>query len=113
MLSLGMWLRKNEFNFHPLILAVVYIISFVLIMVLQRFSPISAYNYDFILNVVSAVCLFLLFRKLTITSRAINFCAKSCFAIFCLHTRFFSYELWRKYFVTPEHICSGLGIFIL
>ena len=105
MLSLGMWLRKTEFNPKAWILIIVYVASSVLIAVLKR--KINTYNYDFVLNVVNAAALFLLFNKFSFQSKIINFAAKSCFAIFCIHTGAFANTVWTRFFITETHVCSG------
>ena len=111
MLSLGMWIRKIDFNPSTWKLLLVYLLSSLAIFICQK--KISAYGYDFIFNVTSAASLFLLFKKLTIQNKAINFASKSCFAIFCLHTGVFANTIWKKYFITSEHIQNGLGLCIL
>ncbi len=111
MFCLGMWLRKSGYNPKAWILAVVYVASSVLIAILNR--KINTYNYDFVLTVVNAVALFLLYNKLTFQCKAVNFAAKSCFAIFCIHIGAFANTLWTKFFITEAHICNGLGRMIL
>ena len=111
MLCLGMWLRKTEFNPKLWILVFMYVLSSVLIAVLKK--KIDTYNYDFVLNVVNAAALFLLFNKLSFQSKSVNFTAKSCFAIFCIHTGFFANTLWTEFFITETHICNGLGSMLL
>ena len=111
MLCLGMWLKKTGLNPRAWILLLTYCASSLLIMVLQR--KISAYNYDFALVVVQAAALFLLFNKLKFQSRAVNFAAKSCFAIFCIHTGGFANTMWRKFLITSEHFSGGLLVSVL
>ena len=111
MLYLGMWFRRTEFNPNVWTLVLVYIVSSILIAVLK--IKIDTYNYDFILTVINAAVLFLLFNKLSFQSKTINFAAKSSFAIFCIHVGVFANTLWKKFFITETHICNGLGRMIL
>ena len=111
MLSLGMWLRKSEFCPASWKLFLTYAFSSLAIFFCQKKIP--AYNYDFIFNVTAAVSIFLLFNKLKIQSNVINFASKSCFAIFCIHTRAFANAVWRRYFITADHIQAGTDLAIL
>ena len=106
MLSIGMWLRKRQLNVSAWILVAVYLISSLIMTVSISKAP-SLYNYCSIFAVITAVCIFLLFCKLSFQNRFINYCAKSCFAIFCIHTSSFSYQLWRQYLTTESHLTSG------
>ncbi|MGN0730494.1 MAG: acyltransferase [Treponema sp.] len=106
MLCFGMWIRKTEINPKTWILMVVYAASSVLIAVMKR--KINTYNYDFVLNVLNAAVLFLLFNKMKFQSKAINFTSKSCFAIYCIHTGGFANTLWTKFFIIEEHFSQGI-----
>ena len=108
MLSLGMWLRKRNVNPAAYILFGLYISSSLIMTVLIKRLP-SLYNYCSIFTVITAVCLFLLFNKLKIQNKALNFCSKSCFAIFCIHTGGFANTLWKKYLITEGHFTSGFA----
>lgn len=112
MLSLGMWLRKKSLNPSMYILIIFYLLTSLIMTFLVKHLS-SIYNYCSILTVINAVLLFLIFHKLKIENRFINFCSKSCFAIFCIHTSGFSNSLWRKYFITYEHFSNGLALTIL
>ena len=37
----------------------------------------------------------------------INYLAKSCFPIFCIHTGAFANTIWRRYFITLNHFSNG------
>ena len=87
-----------------LILSAVYVVSSILISVLMYKGFSSSFGYCFILEVLNAVCLFQLFLKLKFQNHLINYCAKSCFAIFCIHTSPFALQLWRDIFVTDAHL---------
>ena len=106
MLSLGMWLRKRNFNPKAYILFGLYIGSSLIMTFLIKRLP-SLYNYCSIFTVITAVCLFLLFNKLKIQNNFLNYCSKSCFAIFCIHTSGFANTLWKKYLITEEHFTAG------
>lgn len=106
-LSLGMWIRKRNIQVKTSALWTIYLISSLILTIgINKFS--SLYNYCSILTVINAVCLFLLFQKIRIQNNVINFAAKSCFAIFCIHTGGFANRLWRQYFITEEHLSGGL-----
>ena len=105
MFSLGMWLRKREINLSAVMLLAVYVASSLIMTLLIKRLP-SLYNYCSVFTVITAVCLFLLFNKLKIQNKALNFCSKSCFAIFCIHTGGFANTLWKKYFITEEHFTN-------
>lgn len=107
MFCLGMYLRRIGINPKTWILVCIYIVSSFLIVILKR--KINTYNYNFVLNVVNAVVLFLLFNKLSFQNRIINFAARSCFSIYCVHTGYFANIIWRKFFITEIHLCNGLG----
>lgn len=106
MLILGMWFRKVEFNPNSLILIIIYFISSIIIFLFQ--GIINTYHYDFIFNVTAASCLFLLFKKMSLQKKGINFASKSCFAIFCIHTGSFANTIWKQYFITSEHFQYGI-----
>lgn len=106
MLSLGMWLRKRKLTLPSWILIMGYLFSS-LIMTSLVVKLQSLYYYSSIFTVASSVCLFLLFCKLNFQNNYINFIAKSCFAIFCIHTSPFTIEIWR-HFITVEHFQKGL-----
>lgn len=106
MLCLGMWIRKTEFNPKTWILLLVYCVSSICIWILENRA--FALNYDFIFNVLAAVSLFLLFNKITIQNNIINFAAKSCFAIFCIHTGQFANTIWKNFLIQPEHFENGI-----
>lgn len=108
MLSLGMWLKKRNFKISAWILYSSYLISTFVISLLMYKGFSSSYSYYFILVVIQAVCLFLLFLKFNFNNRGVNFCAESCFSIFCAHTSFFALAMWRKYFITEEHLSGGV-----
>lgn len=105
---IGMYLRRKKINPKSWILLVTYL-GPVLIMTfgISRFP--SLYDYCSIFTFISAISLFLLFNKLNFQSKVVNFISKSVFAIFCIHTLPVANILWRKYFITPEHISSGTG----
>jgi len=105
MLSLGMWLRKSQLTVPTWILLCMYLISSLIMTIFIAKLP-SLYNYCSIFTVITAVCLFLLFCKLDFQNTAINYCAKSCFAIFCIHTGAFANALWHK-IITEEHFANG------
>lgn len=106
MLSLGMWLKKCQLNPPSWILICIYLFSS-LIMTFSIDRMPSLYNYCSVFSVITAVCIFLLFAKFDFQSRGINYCAKSCFAIFCIHTGAFANGLWRQ-IITEEHFSNGL-----
>jgi len=106
MLCLGMWIRKIEFNPKTWILVLVYCVSSICIWIFEDRS--FALSYNQILNVLAAVSLFLLFKKIRTQNNFINFAAKSCFAIFCIHTGLFANTLWTKYCITVEHFSNGV-----
>lgn len=94
MLSLGMWLRKRQFALPSWVLIAGYLSSS-LIMTFSFEIIQSFYYYCSIFTVISAVCLFLLFCKFKFQNNLVNYCAKSCFAIFVIHTSSFAIEIWR------------------
>lgn len=106
-LSLGMWIRKRNIQVKTYALWAIYLVSSLILTIGIKKFP-SLYNYCSVLTVINAVCLFLLFRKIRIQNTAVNFAAKSCFAIFCIHTGGFANGLWRQYFITEEHLSSGI-----
>lgn len=106
MMCLGMWIKKTAINPPAWFLAAAYIISSILITVLKKI--INTYNYDFVLNVLNATVLFLLFNKLKLQSKTVNFASKSCFSIFCIHTGGFANSVWKKFFITEEHFSQGV-----
>lgn len=106
MLSLGMWLRKRQVNPATWLLITVYFVS-CLIMTAFILKLPSLYNYCSLLSVVTATCIFLLFLKLDCQNKVINYCAKSCFAIFCIHTGAFANGLWRQ-IITEDHFSNGV-----
>ena len=111
MLCLGMWLRKTEFTLKNWILLIIYISSCIMIFLFSKRD--FAFNYDLIFNVLAAVSLFLLFSKMTINSKCINFLSRSCFSIYCIHVGEFALFTWRKYFIKAEHFSNGIIISIL
>ncbi len=106
MLSLGMWLRKRQLKPSPWIATGVYLLASLIMTVCIAKCP-SLYNYCSIFTVITAVCLFLLFCKLDFHNTGVNYCAKSCFAIFCIHTGGFANDLWHK-IITEEHFANGV-----
>lgn len=109
---IGMYLRRSNLNPKIGLLITGYLIS-VVIMTFGIFKITSLYNYCSIFTVISATCLFLLFNKLSIQSKLINFISKSVFAIFCIHTLPLTNSLWVKYFITPEHISMSTGKMVI
>ncbi len=107
MLSLGMWIRKRQLDISSGILIGVYLVSS-LIMTVSIVKLPSFHNYSSVFSVINAVCIFLLFVKLKFQNKIINYCAKSCFAIFCIHTSSFSYLLWKEYLVTESHLSTSV-----
>lgn len=112
MLSLGMWLRKRQLILSSWLLISVYLVSSLIMTVFIARIP-SLYNYCSIFTVMTAVCVFLLFAKLDFHSKGVNYCAKSCFAIFCIHTSGFALDLWRDYFITESHLTAGIASTLL
>ncbi len=111
MLCLGMWIRKTNFNPKTWICLLVYCVCSLFIWLLE--SKSFALNYDFIFNVLSAVSLFLLFNKIKLQNKFINFAAKSCFAIFCIHTGQFANTVWKNNLIQPIHFENGILMSIL
>ena len=106
-LSIGMWIRKREIQIKTSILLCIYITSSLLLTIGIYKLP-SLYNYCSCLTVVNAMCLFLLFQKIRIQNIFINYAAKSCFAIFCIHVGGFANGLWKQYMITEEHLSYGV-----
>lgn len=106
MLSLGMWIRKRQLNISTSLLIVIYIISSLIMTVCIAKMP-SLYNYCSIFTVITAVCIFLLFSKIKFKNQVINFCAKSSFAIFCIHTGEFANRIWRN-IITEKFFANGV-----
>lgn len=105
-LSIGMWIRKRQLNIKSVLLLLVFVLSSLVITMGIQKMP-SLYNYCSFLTVLNAICLFMLFQKISIQSRIINYAAKSCFAIFCIHVMEYANGLWRQYFITEEHLSKG------
>ena len=101
MLCLGMWIRKTDFNPKLSILLIVYIGSSIIILILRKY--ITTYNYNFVFNTTAAMSLFCIFKKRLYYNKVINFIAKSCFSIFCIHTGGFANKIWRSFFITKEY----------
>ncbi len=112
MLSLGMWLRKRQLSVPTWILISIYVISSLIMTIYIAKCP-SLYNYCSIFTVITAVCVFLLFCKLDFQNTTINYCARSCFAIFCIHTGGFANELWRQHLITDAHLSGGILVTLL
>lgn len=110
MLSIGMLIKKTELDFKTYKIVIIYIISSLLIFFLHEYLSTVSYSYNFILNVVSAVSLFLLFKKIKVQHKAINFAAKSCFSIFCIHTTLFANEIWKRYLITSKHFTNSVAL---
>ena len=106
MLSLGMWLRKRQLSPSSGIITIIYLLSSLIMTICIAKCP-SLYNYCSIFTVITAVCLFLLFCKLEFQNKIINYCAKSCFAIFCIHTGGFANYLWHK-IITEGYFTNGI-----
>ncbi len=107
MFSLGMWLRKRMFEPKSYKLIGLYLGSSLIMTIFAKIIP-SLYNYCSLFTVITAVCLFLLFKKIQLQNKFINYCSKSCFAIFCIHTGGFANTLWKKYFITESHFTSSI-----
>lgn len=95
-LSIGMYLRKTEWSTKWWIILAFYILAAICTAVLLPKVP-SVDAYCNIAVVLMAVCFFLLFKKINIQSKVLNFVSKSTFAIFCIHTgSFFNNTVWKK-----------------
>lgn len=104
--SIGIYLKRRKPKIKNSFLVVLYILSsFIMTFGIEKFP--SLYNYCSLFTVINAVCLFLFFNKLNIKNKAVNFIAKSVFAIFCLHVSFFTLETWRRFFITENHLTGG------
>ena len=106
-LIVGMYLRRTSFNPKSWILFCVYFIGSFIMTVFVHKLP-SLYGYCSIFTFINAVCLFLLFNKLNIQNKVINYISKSVFAIFCIHTLPIANALWRK-IITTKHLYKGRG----
>lgn len=95
-LCIGMYLRKTEWSAKWYLLLSLYVlIALCTAFLLPKIPSVDAYCN--IAVVVMAVCFFLLFKKIKIQSRALNFISKSTFSIFCIHTGvFFNSIVWKK-----------------
>ena len=110
-LIVGMYLRRSKFNPKTWILFFVYFIGSLIMTALIHKLP-SLYGYCSIFTFINAVCLFLLFNKLNIQNKVINYISKSVFAIFCIHTLPIVNALWKK-IITPNHVGGGIGTLLL
>lgn len=100
---IGRWLRKIEvvekkipaWKIYWIVTTVIFLIAyFILFKALGVSNASSAqsfplgfigYSYSAPLVILQAVFLFLAFAKLKFTSKLVNWCAASCFAIFLIH----------------------------
>ena len=111
-LIVGMYLRRSKFNPKTWILFCVYFIGSLIMTALIHKLP-SLYGYCSIFTFINAVCLFLLFNKLNIQNKVINYISKSVFAIFCIHTLPIANDLWKKIITTKHLYREGLLIWLL
>lgn len=90
------------------------------------FVPIikeGSWNYYFIFNILSAVCLFNAFDKITIESNFVNLIASSVFGVFILHLSPYLLNLqykiartdlfWNSKFILIHMVMTSIAIFLL
>lgn len=113
---IGVYLRMeqeeiNE-NIKTYILFFIFIIS-TLIMSVVGLKYRFIWNYCSVLVIINAITIFLIFTRINIKNSFINYISKSVFAIYCLHTRESVSFLWKKYFITDEHVRGSLFSLVL
>ena len=106
-LAIGMVLKKENVQIKASKLIPIYMISILIIALFCESAP-SLLNYCSIFTIASAICLFLLFNKISFKSSIINYIAKSVFAVFCIHTSGFAIYLWKKYCISADHLTSNI-----
>lgn len=81
---------------------------------------VLGYSYASSFVILQAVCLFLIFSRIQITNKAVNWCAASCLSIFLIHMHpaikeigylRFTENLYGKPLL--EHVTSLLVVFIV
>lgn len=83
---IGGYIRKYEIKAKSIVALAGYLCLTIVIWLFSFLSE-SAWNYCNIFVVFQAVCLFLLFKNMTIKSKVINFIAEYVFGIFLIHDR--------------------------
>ena len=106
-LLIGVYIRRNEVKINTFVLLCVYLVSSIIMtLFVHKFS--SLYDYCSVFTVINAICLFLLFNKLSFVSKTVNFVSKSVFPIYCIHVGFSANELWKNILIRPEYIEGGI-----
>ncbi len=109
---IGIFLRRCGWCPKISLLLGVYVGLSLIVTILIGTFP-SLYNYSNIFTVITAVCVFLIFKQIKCTNKLINYISKSVFSIFCIHTSGIANKMWRQYCITPEHINEDLSNLVI
>lgn len=107
---IGAFIKINDFSLSFVKSIFLYFITSIMIFIGTFINETHAYDYYNVLIIAQAVFLFLMFKRLHLKNKVINFIAKSVWGMFIIH--FTVLEIILK-FVDIESICNNSIIIFL
>lgn len=93
----GAFISRYQINLKNVCLWMTYLISLICIFVLEFIDSDSALSYASPFVILNAVCLFMLFLKISFSSKVVNCVSAATFGVFCLHTGNFLGTKWSLF----------------
>lgn len=94
---IGVFLSRYKISLENVYSLTGYLLSLICIFVLEFIDSISALSYASPFVIMNAVCLFMLFSKISFSSKVVNYVSASTFGVFCLHTGNFLGTKWSLF----------------
>lgn len=107
---IGAYIWKYNLNIKRIYMFVIYILMVIityLISINIIKIHVAPFAYNSIFNIIGAVCLFLVFSKLKISSNIVNMIAKHTFGIYIIHVNsFIAVHIWKDLFNSDKYYPS-------
>lgn len=93
----GVFISRYKISIKNVYSLTGYLLSLIFIFVLEFIDSSSALSYASPFVILNAVCLFMLFSKITFTSKVVNYVSAATFGVFCLNTGNFFGTKWSLF----------------
>lgn len=108
---IGAYISKYKINIKKHISLLIYILMTIITYLISidalKIHAYAAYSYNTIFNIIGAVCLFLTFSKLEISSEIINRISKHIFGIYIIHVNsFIAVHIWKDLLSSDKYYAS-------
>lgn len=106
----GVFISRYKISIKNVYSLTGYLLSLIFIFVLEFIDSSSALSYASPFVILNAVCLFMLFSKITFTSKVVNYVSAATFGVFCLNTGNFFGTKWSLFEIPALKNSQGGGI---